>query len=122
MRQHRRRIARGAADIEHHVGRLDIGELRQASEHHRLHQRAAIADRQGAVDIGAAGHLLGHEDFARHRFQGIDKRRIDHAVGAQLRFDHHVACGLVIHLANSRSAGAPGPAGVITRARRTDNL
>ena len=50
LAEHGGRIAGGAADIEHAVGRGDPGRLQQLGEHHRLEQRA----RRGASFTGTS--------------------------------------------------------------------
>ena len=56
MRQQRRGIAGGAADIEHAVGLGNVGGLDQLGQHHRLEQAAdrlpRLAHRHVEVEIG----------------------------------------------------------------------
>jgi hypothetical protein len=91
-RQHRRRIARRAADLENGVGRPDRGQLQQPGKERRLHQvaRGGAARRkpQIVVGIGETAQSGRDEDFARNRAHGIQDRDIGYVGRAQLAVDH----------------------------------
>ena len=94
--QQRAGVAGAGADVEDDVGRLDVGFLEEAGDHHRLDQIAALGDGNVLVDIGDPARRLGHEQFpgdTRHR---VDQGVVGHFVGANLPFDHIIASGGII--------------------------
>ena len=85
-----------APDVEHDIGRLDPRFLKQAGDHHRLDQVAALGDGNVLVDIGDPARRLGYEEFPRNLGHGVDQRLIGYFVGANLPFDHIIASGGII--------------------------
>jgi len=86
--EQRSRITHRRTDQQHLVARHDLRFLEQAASNQRRIDCAAIAHRNGAIDIGHRTAFDRNEIFPRHARHDGDHARIVHVAGAQLAFDH----------------------------------
>ena len=95
IRQHRRRITGGAADIEHAIVFADLGGLDQLGQDHGFEQTAVavFADRHITVEIGETRHRGRHEPFARNILKRRNQAQVGDVRGADLTVNHHAPGG-----------------------------
>ena len=80
------------------VGFVDLSDLDQLGEHHRLEQAArgaarAFRRRQVLIEIGQRGLALGNKALARQLAHRRQQAQIGDVGGADLAVDHHPARG-----------------------------
>ncbi len=122
-RRRRRRWPRRSRCRRHHqhaVAGPHPGHLHQPRDHQRLHQHAAVAERQILVDIGQRRQSGRQELLPRQAAHGVQHARVRHPVGPDLAVDHVVAGGreIGLRLVHARSeiqvrcigCGSPAPA------------
>jgi len=91
--QQRGQIAAAAGDQQDAILGPEPGFDEHASVKQRGSQGVAIAQRNGAVDIGMGAGSCGHVIFARYAGEGFEYGRIVDAAGAQLAVNHRAAGG-----------------------------
>ena len=93
MRQHRSRITRAAADIEHVLAGAKRHALDELCQHHGPQQCTTLAKRDIAVAIGLGGQRRRHKELAWHRFHCGNEPEIGDVGGANLPVHHMTARG-----------------------------
>ena len=86
--QHRRRVARAGADLEHRVGGPKLQQLDHAGDDIRLRDGLPGLDGQRRILIGEIRQMLRHERLARHRAHGRKHQRIADAARRQMPRHH----------------------------------
>ena len=86
--QHRRRVARAGADLEHRVGGLGFQQLDHAGDDVRLRDGLPGLDGKCRILIGEVGQMLRHERLARHRAHRRKHQGIADAARRQMPRDH----------------------------------
>lgn len=86
--QHRRRIARAGADLEHAVAGSQLGRLGHHRHDVRLRDRLAFVDGQRRVLVGELGQRLAHESLARHLAHRRQHPLVAHAAAGDVHADH----------------------------------
>jgi hypothetical protein len=93
LAEHRRRIARAGADLEHAVAGLDLGGFDHQRHDIGLRDRLALADRQRPVLIGEFLEAGLDEHLARHPPHRLEHMPVAHPAAGNLNVDHAVAGG-----------------------------
>ena len=88
---HRGRIARAGADLEHAIARLDLRRCDHQADDVRLRDGLAGFDRQRGVLIGKLAQAFGNEDLAGHPAHGSEHVAIAYASTRQLSIHHPVS-------------------------------
>ena len=98
-RQQGGRIPGAATDIEHVIGRGDVGSLQQPRQYHRLEQAAGAVrgQRKIAIEIREGGLRRGDKPFARHLEHGRQQVRVENVACEDLAIDHHATRHRKIH-------------------------
>jgi hypothetical protein len=88
---HRRRVARTGADLQHTVTRPNLGRLDHQAHNVGLRYGLACLDRQGRVLIGEFLQALWHEDLARDLAHGLQHKAVADAAARELPIHHPFA-------------------------------
>src|SRR5207244_2498721 len=97
VREHRRLVAAAGADFQRFTWAfISQDELDHASDHERMRDGLAEADRQRVVLVGAAGERLLDEEVPRHAAERGEHALVADALRAPAR-DHARAGGLRRH-------------------------
>ena len=88
---HRGRIARAGADLEHAIARLDLRRCDHQADDVRLRDGLAGFDRQRGVLIGKLAQAFGNEDLTGHPAHGSEHVAVAHASTRQLSIHHPVS-------------------------------